>query len=263
MNRQTWSILITVLSLIGGVAMFLNTQRSRQKLGQPGVKIISEATYGIDRGVTNHGEGRFVARTNSVFLPARVLDYVSEPLPVERVVLNALPADTLFANRLYRRAGGFDINCQVVLMGSDRSSIHRPQHCLGGSGFTIVSQEKTTIPISTPVRYALPVEKLTLRRNLQLPHGEQQSQGGVFVYWLVADNRLTADNQQRMWEISKEMLRSGTLQRWAYVICFAPCPLGREESVYEQMKEFLQAAVPEFQIAPRTPLPVADTVAVK
>jgi hypothetical protein len=252
MTRQSWSILITVLLLIGAVAMVLNTQRARQKIGQPGVKIISEVTYGIERGTANDAT-RFVARTNSVFLPSRVLDYVSESIPVERVVLDTLPADTLFANRVYRRAGGFDLNCQIVLMGSDRSSIHRPQHCLGGSGFTIVSQERTTIPISAPVRYDLPVEKLTLRRNLRLAGGEQQSQGGIFVYWLVADNRLTADNQQRMWEISKEMLRSGTLQRWAYVICFAPCPPGREESVYEQMKDFLQAAVPEFQITPKPP----------
>ena len=262
MNKQSWSISLIVLLLIGGVAMVLNTQRGRQKLGQPGVKVISEATYGIDRAMANRDEGRFIARTNSVFLPSRVLDYVSDPVPIERVVLNTLPADTLFANRLYRRAGSFDINCQIVLMGSDRSSIHRPQHCLGGSGFAIVSQERTIIPISAPVRYDLPIEKLTLRRNMRLPSGEQQSQGGVFVYWLVTDNRLTADNQQRMWEISKEMLRSGTLQRWAYVICFAGCPPGRENSAYEQIKEFIQASVPEFQLTPKPPF-VGETAAVK
>jgi hypothetical protein len=261
MTRQSWSILITVLLLMGGGAIVLSTQRDRQKLGRPGVKIISEATYGIERRTANEVT-RFVARTNSVFLPSRVLDYISESIPVERVVLNTLPADTLFGNRVYRRAGNSELNCQIVLMGSDRSSIHRPQHCLPGSGFTIVSQERTSIPISTPVRYDLPVEKLTLRRNLRLADGEQQRQAGVFVYWLVADNLLTADNQQRMWEISKEMLRSGTLQRWAYVICFAPCPPGREESVYEQIKEFVQAAVPEFQITPKPPL-AGETAALR
>ena len=42
-----------MLLLIGGVAMVLNTQRGRQKLGQPGVKVISEATDGIDRAMAS------------------------------------------------------------------------------------------------------------------------------------------------------------------------------------------------------------------
>jgi hypothetical protein len=46
-------------------------------------------------------------------------------------------------------------------------------------------------------------------------------------------------------------LRTGVLQRWAYVTCFSVCQPGQEEATFNRMKEFLAAAVPEFQLTPR------------
>ena len=47
---------------------------------------------------------------------------------------------------------------------------------------------------------------------------------GVYVFWFVADNAYTARHGQRMWWMAREMMRTGVLQRWAYVSCFAACP---------------------------------------
>jgi hypothetical protein len=44
------------------------------------------------------------------------------------------------------------------------------------------------------------------------------------------------------------------MQRWAYVICYTVCPLGEEEAVYDRMKAFIAASVPEFQIASGPPI---------
>ena len=61
---------------------------------------------------------------------------------------------------------------------------------------------------------------------------------------------------QRMWWMAREMFRTGVLQRWAYISCFAICPPGREDATFERMTKFIAASVPEFQMAaPQQPAP--------
>ena len=80
-------------------------------------------------------------------------------------------------------------------------------------------------------------------------------EAGVFVYWFVADGELTAQHRQRMWWMARDLLTRGVLQRWAYVSCFSACPPGQEEATYARMREWIAAAVPQFQRAagPSTP----------
>jgi len=255
MNKQSWTILVVVLALMAGSAAFLATQRSRQRLGQPGVRVIAQPTYdtrGFGANGTNHEPS--IARSNSVFLPKFVLDYLSEAVPVQPVVLSTLPADTLFGHRFYRGQDGFEIDCQVVLMGADRSSIHQPRHCLGGNGLKIVSEERATVPMTRPHPYELPVKILKLRGETVTSVGSRQPVGGVFVYWYVADGQLTADHGQRLWLTARDLVTTGVLQRWAYVICYTVCPHGEEEAAYERLKDFIAASVPEFQITAGPPI---------
>jgi hypothetical protein len=252
MNKQTMTILLVVLPLMGAASAFLMTQQSRQKLGQPGVKVVAEPTWRVEEIETNGTVlviSSNIISSNSVFLPPRVLDYTSEIVPVPHIVWTTLPKDTSFAHRFYKRRDGTYVDCQVVLMGADRTSIHQPQYCLQGMGFRIVSEGKAVVPIERPHAYSLPITKLKVVSDRQTESGQVQRIGGVFVYWFVADGQLTADHGERMWWIARDLLRTGVLQRWSYVICFAPCPLGSEEKTYEQIKEFIAAAVPEFHTA--------------
>jgi hypothetical protein len=88
------------------------------------------------------------------------------------------------------------------------------------------------------------------RQTFQGKDGKQQSLSSVFVYWFVADNQLTAKHGQRMWWMARDLLRTGVLQRWAYVTYFSVCAPGQEEATYARMCEFIAAAVPEFQLTP-------------
>jgi hypothetical protein len=72
---------------------------------------------------------------------------------------------------------------------------------------------------------------------------------GVFLYWFVADNELTAYHWERMWWMARDLVRTGVLQRWAYVTVFSPCFPGEEEATFERMKRFVSSSVPEFQLA--------------
>jgi hypothetical protein len=190
-----------------------------------------------------------VARTNSVYLPERVLDYSSDPLPVTPVELNWLPEDTTYGRRRYRAPDGFELSVSVVLMGTDRTSIHQPQYCLTGQGLRIDRSEAATIPIERPHPYDLPVNKLTATGARKTAGGEKVIARAIYVYWFVAENELTADHLQRMWGMARDMIRTGTLQRWAYVSCLVVCAPGQEETAFQRMKQFIAASVPEFQVA--------------
>ena len=46
---------------------------------------------------------------------------------------------------------------------------------------------------------------------------------GLYVYWFVADNQLTPYHGERMWWMARDLIRTGVLQRWAYVSYFTAC----------------------------------------
>jgi hypothetical protein len=166
-----------------------------------------------------------------------------------------LPADTSFGRRRYLGSDGQSwIDLSVVLMGADRTSLHKPQFCLEGMGLHI--DESATVPdtihIERPDPYDLPVVRIVATGRI-LQDGHSQTFRGIYVYWYVADEALSASvsGASRMWSLAAHLIRTGVLQRWAYVSCFAVCAPGQEESTYQQMKRFIAAAAPEFQLTPR------------
>jgi len=238
MKRQLWILISLALVLMGGAALFLSHYRAMQRLGQPGVIVVAEPVYDPD------GQ---LAGTNSVALPERILDCESEPIPIARIVLDWLPPDTTYGQRLYRATNGFEMLVNVVLMGADRTSIHKPEYCLVGSGWGNQVFVETHIPIEQPHPYDLPVMKVTTQRELELPSGEKVARGGVYVYWFVADQQLTANHGQRMWWMARDLLSKGILQRWAYISAFSVCLPGEEEATFARMQPLISAMVPEFQ----------------
>jgi len=234
MNRKQLVLTISALLIMGGGAAALVQMKSGQRLGPPGV-------------LTRPLPG---SRNLEVLLPERVLDYTSESIPTGKLVTDVLPPDTSFGSRFYTNAGGLYISGNVVLMGTDRTSLHKPQYCLQGDGWQIKSIERITIPVQRPFAYDLPAAKILVTRQRQLPNGQTDTVNGVYVYWYVADRSFSGDPDgwDRMWSMAEKLLKTGELQRWAYVAFLATCVPGDEETTYARMREFIATAVPEFQI---------------
>jgi len=70
-------------------------------------------------------------------LPERVPDFTSTNVPESEVELGYFPKDTSYARRFYQAPDGFGVSTTVILMGADRTSIHRPEYCLLGQGWSI------------------------------------------------------------------------------------------------------------------------------
>jgi len=217
-----------------GTALVLARLDAVQRLGQPGVR-----TRPLDDGTIRV----------QVLLPETVPGYRSEWVEQQKEVIEALPPDTSFGQRHYKADDGFEVLLNVVLMGTDRTSIHKPQFCLTGAGWRIEETVRDRVRIPRPHPYDLPVVKLVAGREMSV-QGQTVPVRGIYVYWFVCEDGLSGEPTgfERMWWMARELVRRGVLQRWAYVTCFAVCLPGREEATYERMKQFLALAVPEFQL---------------
>ncbi len=235
MNKQKWIILMLALGLIGGTSGILAHARAHQRLGLPGIKTLPIP-----------GSPRL-----DIQLPSLVLDYKAEVLPVDDLFLRYMPQDTSVAQRRYTAADGYPILVNAVLMGADRTSLHKPEFCLTGQGWLIDDSKTvtTSIPMQLPQPYDLPVRRFTVTREVPV-HDKQETFKGVYIFWFVADNELAANHWRRNWSMARQVLTTGVLQRWAYVACFAACHPGEEEATSQRLEKFIQAAAPQFQLVP-------------
>jgi hypothetical protein len=234
-KNQKWIILSVALFLIAGTAGALTWLRTHQQLGRPGLK-------------TEPIPGSSVMM--KINLPERVLDFTSTNVPEPKEVLDFLPPDTSFAERVYTAPDGFRVQNTIILMGTDRTSIHKPDYCLPGQGWIIKDKSVVNIPVAGAQSYPLPVARWVINNSFQTDDGQKQQVGGIYVFWLVADGEETPDNHQRMWWQARDLLRTGVLQRWAYVSCFSICAPGQEDATFERMKNFIAHSVPEYQFPP-------------
>lgn len=241
MNRQKIVFSVIVLAMIGGTALLL--AKVPQKLGPPGVKarpVPGNARWAID-------------------LPEKVLGYTSTNRPLDANALEMLPKDTSFAERVYFRPDSRPIVSSVILMGTDRTSIHKAQYCLQGQGMHIEQMTQETIHVDEPQPYDLPVIKIVGREPVSI-NGQTVTISCVYVYWYVTDGHLSNDASGfgRMWSMAKQLMLTGVLQRWAYVRYYSLCEPGHEDATFEQIKSLIAAAVPQYQL---TPQPSHATVA--
>lgn len=249
MTKQKLILTVLALAMIGGGAALLVQMKAKQRLGEPGVK--TELLPG--------------SKNLRVLLPEYVLTYNSQEIQQDTIVTNVLPPDTSYGQRFYFNHGNSNewVQLNVVLMGADRTSLHKPQYCLEGAGWKIdyAATMETKIPLTRPQTYELPVIKLLSTRPFRDASGQVTTYRGIYVYWFVADGAMSGDKSggERMWWMAKNLLQTGVLQRWAYISCFAVCLPGQEDATYERMKKFIAAAVPQFQLVPKAGATVTGT----
>ena len=236
LQKSLGGALIAIMAL---AAVLLSHQKTHERLGKPGIKTLPVP------GKINC----------ALVLPANLPGYRSETLTnIETNLGNWLPADTSFQVRNYRAADGFSTELSVVLMGCDRTSIHRPEFCLPGQGWEIDSQLTSVqhIPMISPFPYQLPVNRLISTKTLEDAGGNSQTYRGIYVYWFVDGSHYTEKAWKwKIWYIPHDLIFNGVLERWAYISLFSPCLPGQETATFERMKQWITMAVPQFQLVPR------------
>ena len=235
MKRQKLTFGLIALALIGGTALLLAAVP--QKLGPPGVK--AQAVPGSERW--------------QLYLPESAMgSVVSSNLEMDEKALQMLPKDTSFVERAYFWTDAPPIASSIVLMGTDRTSIHKAEYCLQGVGMHIKSMTQDVVKMSKPQPYDLPVIKIIASESAE-NDGKTTEISCVYVYWYVTDGQLSNDRSgfERMWSMARQLTFTGVLQRWAYVRFFTYCAPGQEDATYERIKQMITASVPQFQLTPK------------
>ena len=239
-------------AMLGGIAFglmlltagLIHRLHSQQRLGEPGVLVAkAQADSGFE-----------------VLLPERVLEYTSEklgPLPEE---LGMLPKDTTYGRRRYQSPDGFQITISVVLMGADRTSIHRPEFCLTGQGWKIDQPASGVegVKLMGESGKTLDYNRMLLSKEFQNPSGGTEAMRALYLYWFVAEGRETPGQGQRMWWMASDLISSGKLQRWAYVAYSTACRPEQEKEALDRVRKFIAASAPEFQISAGAGIKTAD-----
>jgi hypothetical protein len=235
MKIQKWLILLIVFALMAGTAVMLTRLKTSQKLGKPGIK-----TAPIPGSVAV-----------KIDLPEHVLDFTSSNMPESEIELGYFPKDTSYARRFYQAPDGFGVNATVILMGADRTSIHRPEYCLFGQGWKDDEKTRVIIHLDDKEHHELPVMKWAISKQVQMPDGRMVEVYGLYVFWFVADNEQTTSNVQLQCYLVRDLLLSGVLQRWAYISysAYTEQP-GQVDALFERMCKLIAASVPEFQLPP-------------
>lgn len=186
-------------------------------------------------------------------LPAQIDEFAGEEQEVSEAERIILPDDTEFAKMLYTDPRGNTINAQIVLAGSERRSIHRPEVCLPGQGWTIKSEERVTIDLANGT--TLPVTMLRVTRPVDIGNGETKQLETLFLYWFVGHNISTPSHLVRVVRTNLDVLMHNTNHRWAYVVAAAPVldgfrPNGKDSTAtLDMLKSFIADLAPQIMKA--------------
>lgn len=222
------------LVLMASAVAFIFHVRSNQRVGLPGVRL---------ENIPLISDSGTIARTNSVHLPLTIEGYRAETVAITDLEFNYLPPDTSFGRvAYYSPDSSFVSLASVVLMGTDRTSIHRPEYCLTSQGWRIRQQSLETVHISGTAPVELQVQRFDTLISGQDSKGYRVEKAGVYVFWFVADGELTAHHTTRQWLMMKNLVLNNLVQRWAYISFFAECSPGDEENCYRRLAGLISQA---------------------
>ena len=146
-------------------------------------------------------------------LPTLVGEYWGTSETVSPSELALLPGDTEFEKKIYQDLTGNSLTAQVVLSGGEKRSIHRPEVCLPGQGWSVQAGE--VLPITLANGRTLDVMKLTLNREIETGPGQRVNLKSYFLYWFVGKDTSTPHHWVRL-----------AKTKWDMVVKKAPASLG-------------------------------------
>lgn len=166
----------------------------------------------------------------------------AEVTAVERAIL---PPDTGYSRKVYVSLGAPApaVFVSVVLSGRDRTSIHRPELCLVGQGWTIAEQRAHRF--SRAGGEAFPATVLRVQRERATPRG-REIVPELVAYWFVTGDTVVANHWQRLVLDAWNRVAHRRVDRWAYVLVQTDATDG-EAAALARFEAVLAGTLPVFQ----------------
>lgn len=152
-------------------------------------------------------------------LPMVAGSFVGESEPPGEKERALLPADTIIVKREYRTPGRppdkRDLaHAALVIAGNDSRSIHRPEVCLDGQGWTITSSQVREVKLLSGD--VLRVRDLAIEREVLLDNGAKLPLRAHYVYWFTGADVTTPSNLERQFISLRDSVLRNVNHRWAY-----------------------------------------------
>jgi hypothetical protein len=193
-------------------------------------------------------------------LPPTVGRFLGREQPPDEVEKRVLPSDTGIAKMTYRTGGDATqrdiVHATLVLAGAERSSIHRPEVCLQGQGWSLVRSQTVSIDMGEGRR--IEVQDLTIERPVPAKAGRSRTLRGHYYYWFVGTDRSTPSHVERVWLSTTDSVFRNVNHRWAYASVMAwntagfdPKETGQrtrsDADTREMIEGIIREIVPRFQ----------------
>ena len=230
---QAWVVAAGFVTLAAAEAVVLRGAASGPAGGVAGVAL---SAGGID----------------PVALPAFLgTEWVGRRAAVSAVEREILPADTGYSRKTYVAVADprRQVFVSIVLSGRDRTSIHRPELCLAGQGWTIVDSERRSLAVAGgSVAREIPFTLLRVRREHLTPRGREVSPQLVGYFFVGADG-VAGSHAEMVRRDAWNRVRHGRADRWAYVLLQTDAREG-EPAALARMGEVLRDVWPVLSRAP-------------
>ncbi len=179
-------------------------------------------------------------------------EWIGQRVEVTAVERELLPPDTGYSRRNYVSVAErhSQVFFSIVLSGRDRSSIHRPELCIAGQGWTV--RERRTTTLNLPEGAPLEVSVLQLEGQLPDGAGRLHPVTTLLAYWFVGPRSTEASYPGILWQ--NALARLGTLRspRWAYVLVQSPVVQSPEDS-WRAIETVVGEVWPQVRALPEAP----------
>ncbi len=177
------------------------------------------------------------------FLGTEWIGRRTEVSEIERVVL---PPDTGYSRKIYvsLEDRSQQVFLSIVLTGRDRTSIHRPELCLVGQGWTI--RGSFAHIFHYPGNGAgFPATVLRVEKEAVTPNGRVKVPQ-LFAYYFVGGDSVVATHWKRIALDAWNRVAHGRSDRWAYVVVQTGDSDG-EAAALGRIQAILDGTLPVFQ----------------
>jgi exosortase len=182
-----------------------------------------------------------------VALPVDIgADWFGKRAEVTEVERQILPPDTGFSRKIYVSIADPTkwAFVSIVLSGRDRTSIHRPELCLVGQGWTLLGSFAHQFGYPGQAS-GFPATVLKVEREVVTPEGRQRVPQLV-AYYFVGGNCIVATHWERLMRDAWNRLAHARADRWAYVLVQTGDADG-DEAGLERIQLILNSTLPSFQ----------------
>ena len=157
-----------------------------------------------------------------------------------------LPPDTVLRKMRYESPDGQIVNTAIVLSGSERASIHRPEKCLRGGGTEITGDEVVDVPL--PNGNILKVKILHLVRHVRVAEDREIALYSYYAYWFSGNQRETPYHTERIIRMATDRIFFNRAHRWAYIsVAAMKNPDGPDYK--DQVRNFVRELYPQISLS--------------